>query len=150
LVQPDASHPQGTGLFGAGPNSGSTIYESLKQSSTGRTTLDNIFHQNTSTSNFITWMFDRTNDPLEQHMTSTFTIGEVISGQDSITSQPQLSVPSANLPQNNHWVVSVDQNGIIGPDGNPVNATTVVQGTKNKNQLTAMMDTGYTFPQVPK
>ena len=83
-------------------------------------------------------------------MTSTFTIGEVISGQDSITSQPQLSVPSANLPQNNHWVVSVDQNGIIGPDGNPVNATTVVQGTKNKNQLTAMMDTGYTFPQVPK
>ena len=79
------------------------------------------------------------------------TVGEVLQGFENITSQPQ--VPVTVVPaldaEAQHWQVLLDEDGIIGPDGQPILIQTGVQSTPNQNQLTAVFDTGFSFPQVP-
>ena len=49
-----------------------------------------------------------------------------------------------------HWQTLIDQDGILGPDGQPIAVATSVGKTANGEQLTAVFDTGFTLPQVPK
>ena len=49
-----------------------------------------------------------------------------------------------------HWQTLIDENGILGPDGQPIALTTVVDKTSNGKKLTAVFDTGFSLTQVPK
>ncbi|KAI0315897.1 aspartic peptidase domain-containing protein [Amylostereum chailletii] len=145
-VTPSKQNPENQGVIGLGPNSGSSIHSSLKGDSSGDTVIDRIFRQNTSTPNFISVLLGRSDDPDDRYP-GDITVGEVLSGYDAISAQPHLPVTllSGFNAGNQHWQVLLDEDGIIGPDGQPVNFT-----TGNKKQATAIFDTGFSFPQVPR
>lgn len=161
--------PAGTGLIGLGPNSGSNIFRTLN-SSDGHAVLDRIFLQNTSTPNFMTVLLGRSEG---QYMTCdilfsfnrvgghvdpvhTFpgdlTIGEILPGFENITSQPKLAVTDVPIWEvgDQHFQVLLDADGIVGPTGQPVKVKTAVDETKNKKQVTAIVDTGFSLSQVPR
>lgn len=143
-VSTDAAHPAGQGILGLGPNSGSEVFQQFN-SEAGDATLDRIFRQNTSTPNYITILLGRTFDT-DVTFPGEITVGHVVSEYQNITSQPKLSVARDQDSDNQHYQVLVDKNGIIGPDGNPIQAQSVVQGL---DQLIAVLDSGFSLPQVP-
>jgi hypothetical protein len=138
-------------MLGLGPNSGSIIHVSLNNQRQGGTVLDRIFRQNVSTPNILTVLLGRSDDPTEKYP-GDMTVGEILQGLENITDQPR--VPVTTLPAldtvDQHWQVLLDEDGIIGPDGQPIQVQSSVKGTQNRNQLTAMFDTGFSFPQVPQ
>lgn len=139
-----------SGLVGLGPNSGSRVYSELG-SNAGDAIVDRIFRQNTSSPNFITALLGRSDDP-DHPYPGSFSVGEVISGYENVTSQPKLPVTSVSNDNSSvqHWQVLLDSDGIIGPNGKPIKISTQVSSTSDKTQLTAVFDTGYSLPQVPK
>ena len=149
-VSPTSNTPSDSGIVGLGPGSGSRILTSLNGQSRGDTVLDRIFQQNVSAPNILTVLLGRSNDPAELY-SGEITVGEILPGYENITNEPHVPV-TADPPlqsADQHWQVLLDENGIIGPDGNPIQVQTIVQGTQNRNQLTVMFDTGYSLPQVP-
>lgn len=150
-VSPTPDVPPVPGMLGLGPNSGSRVHASLDNQSQGSAVLDRIFQQNVSSPNILTVLLGRSNDPAEKYP-GNITVGEVLPGLESITNEPQ--VPVTSLPPSDsadqHWQVLLDEDGIIGPDGKPIQVQTNVQSTPNPKQLTAIFDTGYSFPQVPR
>ena len=149
-ASPTSNMPPVPGFLGLGPNVGSRIHASLDDQSQGDAVLDRIFRQNVSSPNILTILLGRSNDPTEKYP-GNITVGEVLPGLENITSEPH--VPVTSLPPldsaDQHWQVLLDEDGIIGPDGKPIQVRTKVQSTSNPKQLTAIFDTGYSFPQVP-
>ncbi|TFY65812.1 hypothetical protein EVG20_g5276 [Dentipellis fragilis] len=149
-VTPSSSDPQGKGLIGLGPNSGSHVRETLN-SAAGDSVIDSIFRQDKSAPNYLTILLSRASDPTDK-FPGQITIGEIVPGYENINNQPK--VPVTRLSSRNagdqHWQVLLDESGIIGPDGQPLNVQTQVSSTSNKKQLTAIFDSGFTLPQVPK
>ncbi|KAH9037652.1 aspartic peptidase domain-containing protein [Lactarius pseudohatsudake] len=123
--------PDGTGLIGLGPNTGSHIHDALIDLPAGDTPLDRIFLQNPTTPNYLTVLLNRPNDTAEQY-TGAMTIGE-------------------GTPPAQHWSIVLDSNGIIGPDGKAIKVTSNATDAPihDVNQLVAIIDTGFTLPQVP-
>ncbi|EIW59384.1 acid protease [Trametes versicolor FP-101664 SS1] len=149
------THTAGSGLIGLGPNTGSEVKAAIGASnSAGDPVLDRIFRQNTSTPNYITFLLGRIRDPTDPP-NGDLTVGELIPGYESVTSQPKLSVSTVAKSNsgNQHWQILLDADGIIGPAGNNVidqyNVETAVDSTSNDKQLTVVVDTGYSLPQVP-
>ncbi|KAH9984887.1 aspartic peptidase domain-containing protein, partial [Russula vinacea] len=146
--------PPVTGYLGLGPNNGSRIYASLNNQPRGDTVLDRLFRHNFEflfwNRNYLTVLLGRSNDPAELYP-GDITVGQALEGLEDITNQPR--VPVTVLPtfdsEYQHWQVLLDEDGIIGPDGQPILVTTGVKSTTNPNQLTAVFDTGYSLPQVP-
>jgi hypothetical protein len=65
---------------------------------------------------------------------------------------PKLSVELVEglVDENQHWQILTDKNvGIIGPDGNPITQKTIVPKAPS-GRLVAVIDSGFTFPQVPR
>ncbi|KAI0662199.1 acid protease [Cubamyces menziesii] len=152
-VPVSSQDPDGQGLIGLGPNTGSQVRTSLT-SPAGDAVLDRIFQQNTTTPNYITILLGRIRDPTDPP-TGDLTVGELLPGYEQITSQPKLpvSVVARDNSGNQHWQILLDADGIIGPAGDNVieemNIETVVGSTSNDKQLTVVLDTGYSLPQVP-
>jgi len=146
-VEPDANHAANQGLIGLGPWFVSSIFEKLNSTTDGLPPVDNIFRQNMTTPNYLTVLLGRSDDPVN-NFPGDITVGEILTGYEDVQDQPKLPVDFAKYGDQ-HWSVLLDADGIIGPDGNPISTTTHVSSTKNKQQLTAMFDTGYTLPQVP-
>jgi hypothetical protein len=140
----------GTGLIGLGPGFGSQVHAALNTSQ-GVTPLDNIFLQNTSTPNYITILLQRDDDPGDV-FPGELTIGELVPGYENVTNQPKLPVTQVSISDrgDQHWQLLLDDNGLIGPDGKPIDFDTGVKQTSNKGQLTAVLDSGFSLPQVPK
>jgi hypothetical protein len=149
-VTPTSNTPQVAGFLGLGPNSGSRIHASLNYQPQGDTVLDRIFRRNLFSPNFLTVLLGRSSDPAEKYP-GDITVGEVLRGLENITRQPQVPVTVLQTldSSDQHWQVLLDEDGIIGPDGQPILVKTGVQSTPNPNQLTAFFDTGFTYPQVP-
>ena len=135
------------GIIGLGPSSSSVVHNKLKTQA-GLPVLDNIFLHNTSTPNFISIILGRSDDPDDLYP-GDLTIGEVLSPYENITSQPKLDVFDVKDSGGQHWQALIDVNGILGPDGLPVNATSHVKGS-DKRRLNAIFDTGFTLSQVPQ
>ena len=150
-VIPTLNTPQVPGTLGLGPNSGSTIHTSLNNQPQGDTVLDRIFRQNVSTPNILTVLLGRSDDPTEKYP-GEITVGEILPGLENITNQPRVPVTALPSPDavDQLWQVLLDEDGIIGPDGQPIQVQSNVKSTQNRNQLTAIFDTGFSFPQVPE
>lgn len=69
---------------------------------------------------------------------------EVLEGYENILDQPKMAATEAEYGDQ-HWEVLLDEDGIIGPDGNAISVESKVNKTENKKQLTAMFDTGYAY-----
>lgn len=139
-VTPDSNHTVNNGLIGLGPGFVSNIYETLNHSKDGLPPVDNIFRQDRTTPNYLTVLLGRSDDP-SNNFPGDFTVGELLSGYEDVQNQPKLPVDFAKYG-NQHWSVLLDENGIIGPNGDPITVTTKVASTKDKHKLTAMFDTG--------
>jgi hypothetical protein len=149
-VTPDGSHPEGSGLIGLGPSSGSNVRAALN-SGAGDPLLDRIFQQNTSTPNYMTIFLGRADDPSEP-FPGDITVAEILSGYENVSSQPKLDVTAVSHAQlgGQHWQLLLPEDGIIGPNGSYIPVTTAVSSTSDKKQATAIIDTGFTISQVPK
>ncbi|KAF9483492.1 acid protease [Pholiota conissans] len=148
-IAPDQKSLEGYGILGLGPGSGSFIAHTL--SSNGTTLLDRIFYQNSSNPNFFTILLDRDIDPTTSYEGS-ITLGEVIPEFSSILEQPKLPVTSVPEGESvdQHLQILLDPNGIIGPDGKAISTRTSVEQTENKDQMTVVIDSGFTLPQFPR
>lgn len=49
-----------------------------------------------------------------------------------------------------HFQVLLDEDGLLGPDGQAIPVHTNIAAAPNQNQATAVVDTGFSFPQLPK
>ncbi|KAI0052291.1 acid protease [Auriscalpium vulgare] len=144
--------PEGHGLIGLAPFFESTILGALEALNSSLPTdgfpaLNRLFGQNASLSPFFTVLLGRTDDPDESPI-GELTIGEAIPGYEKILEQPKVDVVQVD-PANQHWQVLLDEDGILGPDGQAIETLTGVSHPKNKKQLTAVFDTGFSLPQVP-
>jgi hypothetical protein len=137
------------GLIGLGPNTGSVILDELDKGAAGDTPLNRIFSQNKTTQNYISLLLDRSNDPHED-FTGQMTISELVPQFANISSQPKLDVMEVRklTQRDQHWEVMLDHDGLLGPDGQVIPYKTIVHGTDGR--LVAVLDSGFTFPQVPR
>jgi len=151
-MTPASDAPEGTGLIGLGPSSGSRIFETLA-SSAGDPPLDRIYRQDTSIPNFITVLLSRPNDTAEQYGGS-MTISEIIPEFQNISSQTKVPVTvlQSELSNNQHFSILLDSNGIIGPDGNAIKISSNASYAPDhdKSQLQVVLDTGFSLPQFPE
>ena len=126
-----------------------SIVRSKAGAVTGDTPLSRIFQQNLTTQNFVSLQLNRANDPSDP-ITGQITISELITGYESIASQPKLYLKNAFMDSSNqHWAIVTDNNGVIGPDGNPIVVESIVPHITG-GQLVAVLDSGFTFSQVPR
>ncbi|KAG2151405.1 aspartic peptidase domain-containing protein [Suillus clintonianus] len=135
------------GLIGLGPYTGSEI-RSRGRTAAADPPLDRIFRSNDTISNFLTVLLGRSDDPDEPYP-GDLTIGEVLANYEDIYTQPQHPVTSVMVPGNQHWMTLLDENGIIGPDGQPITIKTQVTNASYPNNATVVFDSGFTLPQVP-
>ena len=101
--------------------------------------------------NYITLLLDRKNDGIDPFK-GEMTMGEIIPGFENITSMPRLDVETVTrlLKSDQHWQALTDENnGIIGPDGQPIKFDSIVPRAPD-GQLVAVIDSGFTFSQVPR
>ncbi|KAG5638676.1 hypothetical protein H0H81_011056 [Sphagnurus paluster] len=96
----------------------------------GTSLLERIFLQNRTTSNYITVLLGRSDDPTDFY-SGSLTISEVLEGFEGVLNQPKLPIVNVEDQQinNQHFQVLLDQNGIIGPDGKAISITTGVKPT---------------------
>lgn len=134
------------GLVGLGPSSGSSV-RALGDSAAANPPLDRIFMSNTSLPPSIAILLQRSDDPQEPYP-GDLAIGEVLTNYQDILNQPRLPVTIAPLQGGQHWQTLLDVNGLIGPNGQPIEIKTQVTGAQTQN-ATVFFDTGFTFPQVP-
>ncbi|KAH9980160.1 acid protease [Lactifluus volemus] len=137
------------GLMGLGFDSGSIVRGTVG-SSAGDTPLSRIFQLNKTTQNFISFQLERANDPSDP-ITGQITVSEFISGNESVASQPKLSVKDVAFldSSSQHWAVLSDNNAVIGPDGNLISIESIVPHVKD-GKLVAVLDSGFTWSQVPR
>ena len=151
-MTPGESSPEGTGLIGFAPNTTSVIYTALQNTSTGDTPLNNIFRQNQTTPNFVTFLLDR-QDALKTYP-GAMTISEVLPQYSNISNQPKVPVSllSSSNSDDQDWSVILDKNGVIGPDGKaiPLTSNATNAPTHDPTQMVAIFDTGFALPQVPR
>jgi hypothetical protein len=127
------------------------VHGALGSKAAGDAVVDRIFRQNTTSPNFISVLLGRSDDPDERYP-GQITVGEIIPDHENVTAQPKIAVTpvSSKSLNSQHWQVLVDPDGFIGPDDKPIDFNTHVTSTKTKSQLTAIFDTGFSLPQVPK
>ncbi|KZT52462.1 acid protease [Calocera cornea HHB12733] len=149
------------GLLGLGVSSGSVLHQMFQQMNTNDTTgmlagnlgdalLDRIFQQNTSTPNYMSFTLARDTDTADTNSVAigNFTLSELIPGLENITSMPKLPVLTAPESESSlqHWTITLDA---IMANGAPLTLpTSVVTGTP-AGKMVAVLDSGFTFPQVP-
>lgn len=144
-------HAQGySGLMGLGPNSGSQVLDKIGKHKNADSVLTRVFQQSKASANYITFLLDRKGS--NQGFTGQFTISEVVPQFSNVTSMPKLDVEEVLrvLDSDQHWQALTDKdNGIIGPDGQIIKIESIVPRAP-KGQLVAVMDSGFTFSQVPR
>lgn len=111
--------------------------------------MNNIFKTATSLGRYITFLLSRRGDPTPS-LNATLTIGEIVPGFEKITSQPQVPVVLLDNDDkiSQHWIIQLDKDGITGPDGKTIKKSSIVP--HNKGQLHLVLDSGFTFTQVPR
>ena len=147
ILDTSGNNPSGEGLIGLGPNTGSEVHATLNNAN-GDTPLDRIFRQNTSTPNILTIYLGRSDDPTDP-FPGDLTIGAPIPDYANVTTMPKLPVFEVSSASGQHWQAELDADGVLGPDGQPVQVTSHVKNG-NKNKLNVIFDTGFSLPQVPK
>lgn len=139
-----------SGLIGLGPNAGSNIANEFDDDDpSGDSPIDRIFSLNQTSQNYITILLDRRGDPSD-NFTGQITVSELVSGYESVINQPKLPVLKLRdlTEEDQHFQILTDKNiGIIGPDGQAIQVDSIVPEAPD-GQLVAVLDSGFTLPQV--
>jgi hypothetical protein len=141
------------GIIGLGPSALSSIKQTVGGDPRADPPLDRIFKGDLDTPNFLTFLLSR-NSTVEDLSVHTFpaqlAIGTVAPGLESIQSMPKLPALVDQFGVQ-HWQTLLDENGII-INGQRISTQTSIQNPTagTPSQLHVMMDTGFSFAQVPK
>jgi hypothetical protein len=126
-----------------------SVVRGVLKNGTGDTPLSRVFQLNKTTQNFLSLQLNRAHDPTDT-ITGQITVSELISGNESVTSQTKLWLKDAFGDSNNqHWAVVTDENGVIGPDGSSISTESIVRRVSG-GKMVAVLDSGFTFSQVPR
>lgn len=156
-VTPSDDSPEGFGVIGLGPSSGSLVLVALQNNSAtaqipAYPPIDRIF-QNNSVPNFITVLLSRPNDTSEAYP-GELTIGEVLPLFQNISTMPNVPIDilQSNISADQHFTVLLDPDGVIGPDGKAITTTSnaPLAPSHNSSQLQVIFDSGFALPQLPK
>lgn len=145
--------PEGTGLLGIGPSSGSVV-KSVVPPPTGNTVLGNIFSasESDSVARFMTILLGRTPDHTRSYYPGEMTIGELLPGYEAIVDQPKLGITEiqdSKRKMGQHVQVLLDKDGFTAPDGVAISTSSLLSSSSEPDRLTVIFDTGFTLPQVP-
>lgn len=79
-------------------------------------------------------------------------IGETLDGYSDVLDEPKLDVSIVPIRESGdqHFQILLDAGGLKGPDGKTIPVKTAVDETSNKQQATAVVDTGFSLSQVPR
>ncbi|KAF5319957.1 hypothetical protein D9611_010985 [Ephemerocybe angulata] len=150
LIEPDAEHPEGSGILGLGPSVGSYLTDSLP-SPAGSPMLYRLFLQNRTAPNYFTILLGRDRDPTD-HFPGSITISEILPEYSKILEEPRLEI--IRLPEHReddqHLQILLDADGLIGPDNQPIRTTSSVPSSTDKTRLTVVLDSGFSLPQISK
>ncbi|TBU56368.1 aspartic peptidase domain-containing protein [Dichomitus squalens] len=139
VAQPvDTLHPDGQGILGIGPTSLSSIAAAIPAPA-GNPVIDNLIALQGSGSEYVTTLISRPNNDSDV-ISTQLTVGEVLSDYEDVHVANRLDVSKSGW--DSHWMVALDDGGIVSPDGKMVKAS---EGT----QLKVVFDSGYTMAQVP-
>ncbi len=143
-------------MFGLGPRSASQVFALLNKTPTADPTIDQILSSgDPDVGNIITILLSRTLNLTSFNLTSGggfLTIGSVLENEQDVVNQPKLPMYLTyvdGVAVQTHWEVLMDANGLIGPDGQPVQTTTIFDDGP-ESQLKAVFDSGFSFPPVPE
>jgi hypothetical protein len=89
------------------------------------------------------------NDPYNPYP-GELTVGEVLPGYEAVLAQPKLPMTRRANPAGPHWETLLDVHGVSINGQNVSLPTSSANGTQGAAQLTAVFDTGDTFPLLPK
>ena len=112
--------------------------------------MDRIFQSSNSEHEFITMLLDRKGGT-GSTIQGQFTISEVVAGMERVLEAPKLDIVKVHklTDENQHWQMYTDVDGVIGPDGQPIVTKSIVPKAP-KGQLVGVLDSGFTFTQVPR
>jgi hypothetical protein len=160
IVQINSSISQdlgANGLIGLSPDAVSNVFEvsgADVHDNVGDTPLASILKTNSSVPHILTFTLGRDNIASVDPPQGILTIGEIAPGMEAISAQPKLNIVSEVNSVVGHvplpWAVLLDRDGV------KVNGKTVtlpksaIKNTTTPDQLLVIMDTGFSFPQVPK
>jgi hypothetical protein len=139
------------GLIGITPHYDSLIWQAMNTSA-GTTPVDRIFQQNSSTQGYVTILLTRTSDdtagsdPIDQK--GQFTIGTPIDGLENVMKQPKLPSLTDELGRS-HWGIQLEDQSILGPDGQPISVRSGVNISEGSPRLRAAFDTGAELTFAP-
>jgi hypothetical protein len=155
------------GILGLGPSSLSTIHTTMENGNTRDSTfstssassassasfLDNFFQQHPSISPYITTFLSRSSHytSVPQH-SSALTIGEIVPGFEAVLTAPKLLLEPETPWVGQQWTVLLDSWGLrVNGALVPLPQSVVEQSTSSdRTQLTVLLDTGFSFNQVPR
>jgi len=131
------------GVLGLGFTSLSNIDHEVNKtgSAWGRSMLYNIFAQDPSVPNFITFLLSRSNDT-EAPVEGSFTISEMEDEYKAVADQPKISTWPENGPT--RWNVLLDSFAV---NGKRFTVGTTVKGVSGKSVI--LLDSGTTYTYAP-
>jgi hypothetical protein len=138
-------------IWSTGPDFGSQNFLAFGATvDTGDTPLANIFKQEPSTPNFISFILGRADENSKEPIAAfpgELTIGEIIPGYEAISNQPKLTIPkNVEEKRNQHYSALLDNVKVRGKT--VTLPPTTVSG--NNGKPVAVFDSGFSLPQVPK
>lgn len=139
----------GTGLIGLGPPIASVLLNQINTVS-AEPVMTNVFAQNLTSDNYITLFLSRDDDP-ESTAISQLTVSETLPGYESILQQAKLPLafnlaPEIALGEPLYWKTYTDPDGILGPDGQPIDLKSRVPGAPD-GTVVVTFDSGDTLPR---
>ena len=134
------------GILGLGPSHRSRVLMAsmnTKSQINAQPVLERIFSEHRTTLNYMTVLLGRSTDPMNV-VHGAMTVNELLLGYEAIANEPKLKIAQARIHSSPHWQISLDKDGILGSDGNPLHFQS------EKTRYIAVLDTGFTLPQVPE
>lgn len=140
------------GLLGLGFDTISAINDIVEQhfpgETWGRSLLSNIFLSDLSTPNHIAFRLDRLYDDNSTD-TGSFDIGTFAPGLEAVNNTAEIPIFSTKPDHNIYWSALVD--GVAVNGKNQTLQTTITNGNiPPTGKVSAVLDTGYSYPQVSR
>jgi hypothetical protein len=137
-----------SGILGLGAPASSQFAKLLSSSIDGASFIERVFRASPSAPNFLSFVLSRVQDPTAPFQ-AELTISQYIEGLEHIADMPKLPVhlPPSTSKSLRRWLISID--GVEGPDGKLIPLRSMVPAHTSRGPV-ALLDSGFSFPQVPK
>jgi hypothetical protein len=135
------------GVIGLAPSSLSDVHTILNGTAGSTSLLDTLFHQHPSVSSYTTITLSRAESTGTPNM---LTIGELLPGYEAIIDAPRLPLEASTPGLGQQWAVLLDAQAFRVNGALLSLPNSAVPHSSDPSRLTALLDTGFSFNQVPR